>query len=101
MLAGGRTAEELYERTIYRAHVLRAVHGYRLYEIWECSWNEMRRSTPEVRDAYDLCEYVPPPLDPRKHALRGGRVEAFSCLYEVADGEIMEMFDVICMVAIL
>lgn len=94
MLAGGLTAEELYERTVDRAYVLKHQHHYRLFEIWECQWQAILRRREDIREVYDRC-FVPPPLDPRKHALRGGRTEAFQLMHVKADDEVIEFFDVV------
>ena len=91
-LADGKTAEELYERTNYRAYILQ--HQMRLVEIWECDWLRVLARNAEIRAIHDQC-FVPPPMDPRRHALRGGRVEAFTMHRQLSDGEIMEYYDVV------
>ena len=93
-LAGGKSAEELYEHTMYRAYTLEHDMHYRLAEMWECSWLRLLQRNAELQAIRDRC-FVPPPLDPRKHALRGGRVEAFAMHRIVDPGEIMEYFDVV------
>ena len=69
----GRNCEELYWATINRQNLLRRA-GYSFVSIWECEWNQQKRTTPGLDDtsrSYDLQA----PLNPRD-AFFGGRTNA-------------------------
>jgi len=51
----------------------------------------------DVKEAYAQC-FVPPPMNPRKHALRGGRTEAFTLHCETAGDEVIEYVDVVSVI---
>lgn len=86
-LAGGRTAEQLYQRTKQRCWELEQQHGLQLFQMWECEWRARLERDEHVR-ALDCQarEELPGPLDLRKHALFGGRVEAFQLITDVPAG---------------
>ena len=75
-LAAGRTAEDLYERTVRRLWELEHVHHYEIHAVWGCEWQERLRTDPALKKQWDGV-FVPRPLDPREDALRGGRTEPF------------------------
>ena len=95
-LAGDLTAVQLYDRTQTRAAVLRA-RGYHLIEQWECEFNNQLKDDANLRSVYnsEAC-YVPPPLNPREHCLRGGRTEAFQLHHRVEGDEFLEHYDIVC-----
>lgn len=93
-LAGGRTAEELFERTQRRLWELEHRHGYELHVIWGCELKQMLRSDPELRQKYNDA-FVPRPLDPREDALRGGRTEPFALYYLCEDDEEIICIDIV------
>uniref|UniRef100_A0A914HYC9 Uncharacterized protein n=1 Tax=Globodera rostochiensis TaxID=31243 RepID=A0A914HYC9_GLORO len=88
-LAAGRTAEDLYERTVRRLWELEHVYGCELHVVWACEWKQQLRRDPQLKQRYDSV-FVARPLDPRNDALRGGRTEPFK-LHHVcgADEEIL------------
>lgn len=88
-LAAGRTAEHLYERTMHRLWELEHQHGCELHVEWSCKWKEKLRRNAELKRQWDGI-FVPCPLDPRQHALRGGRTEPFKLHHKcVANEEIL------------
>jgi hypothetical protein len=92
-LAGGKTAEELFEATRERSAVL-GRQGLRVFEVWECQFKELLRKRAALKTLYDKC-FVAPPLDARLHALRGGRVEPFRLFDHCAPDETIEHFDIV------
>ena len=83
LLAGGQKAEQLYARTQYRAFELEQQHGLEVHTVWECEWKQKLRRHPDLRllDTKAAAN-VPWPMDLRKHALFGGRVEPFTLFYK-------------------
>jgi hypothetical protein len=67
-------------RTERRLHELRTVHGYEVEVVWSCELKEQLRHNRVLRQWWQEID-VPGPLDPRKDALRGGRVEPFRFAY--------------------
>ena len=56
--------------------------GYRVIEMWECSWETLKQSNPDVTDYVTLLD-LQTPLDPRD-AFYGGRTNAV-CLHAEAE----------------
>lgn len=92
-LAGGRTAEELYEQTQRRLLELER-HGYELHVVWGCELKRRLRVDPELRRLYQQA-FVPRPLDPREDALRGGRTEPFVLHYTCKEDEEIVAIDIV------
>lgn len=69
----------------------------KVYQIWGCEWKERLATDPHLRsmDA-EAKDSVPGPLDLRKHALYGGRVEAFQLLTDVTDDQELVALDIVC-----
>lgn len=87
-LAGRRTADQLYMQTQQRALELEQEHGYQLQVVWECEWKERLARDAHLRAlAAQAAEELPGPMDLRKHALFGGRVEPFRMLYDAKPQE--------------
>uniref|UniRef100_A0A183CLX6 DNA-directed DNA polymerase n=1 Tax=Globodera pallida TaxID=36090 RepID=A0A183CLX6_GLOPA len=97
LLAGGRSAELLWARTQLRAWELAERHGMEVFSVWECQFKRTLRSNPYVRKIYTerCCADVPGPLDLRKHALFGGRVEPFYLLYSCTPDEEIVYIDIV------
>lgn len=95
VLAGGQLAEQLYSATCARKAQLEQQGAKKVHEIWECKWSDVVKRNPKLREIYERC-FVPPPFNPRKNALRGGRVEPFRLL-EVcrSKDEILEYMDIV------
>lgn len=92
-ICSGRTIEDLYEATQNRKFKLEK-KGYKIIEIWECDWKQLLKKNSSLRSKWEST-FVPDAFHPRKHALRGGRVEPF-CLYaEAGPDEVIEHFDVV------
>ncbi|KAL3095097.1 hypothetical protein niasHT_022806 [Heterodera trifolii] len=83
VLAGGQTAESLCARTRQRAWELEQQHGFTVRAVWECAFQRwLRRQPTRVRRLYtEVCRAVPGPMDLRRDALFGGRVEPFALHY--------------------
>ena len=96
VLAGGRTAELLWARTQQRAWELSELHGMEVMSVWECQLRRTLRTNARMRKLYkEQCADVPVPLDLRKHALFGGRVEPFWLLYPCAPDEEIVYIDIV------
>ncbi|KAL3118367.1 hypothetical protein niasHT_001003 [Heterodera trifolii] len=93
-LAAGRTAEDLYERTMRRLFELEHQHGCELHVIWGCQWKERLRRDHELKQRYEAV-FTPCPLDPRNDALRGGRTEPFKLHHVCADDEEVLCIDIV------
>lgn len=95
-MAGGRTAEQLYQRTQRRAWELENLHGYEVHQIWECEWKERLARDQRLRQlALAAKSELPGPLDLRKHALFGGRVEAYRLITDAAPDEEIVVLDIV------
>ncbi|KAL3125722.1 hypothetical protein niasHT_002682 [Heterodera trifolii] len=93
-LAGGRSAEELYERTQRRLWELEHTHGFELHVVWGCEFKKSLRANPVLRQMYNDA-FVPRPLNPREDALRGGRTEPFTLQYICTDDEEIVLIDIV------
>uniref|UniRef100_A0A914I8M8 DNA-directed DNA polymerase n=1 Tax=Globodera rostochiensis TaxID=31243 RepID=A0A914I8M8_GLORO len=93
-LAAGRTAEDLYERTVRRLWELEHVHGCEIHAVWACRWKEQLRRDQQLKQRYDAV-FVPCPLDPRNDALRGGRTEPFKLHHVCAPDEEILCIDIV------
>jgi DNA polymerase type B, organellar and viral len=93
-LAGGRTAEELYESTMQRIAEIRRLGNYKVRLVWECQWNAYLRKDQELARAYRELALPSAPLQLRADAYFGGRVETFRMLHECAADEEIVAIDV-------
>lgn len=59
--------------------------GHRVYEMWECEWNQMINNYPQVKQFVDKLDIVTP-LNPRE-AFFGGRTNAIKLYHEVEGDE--------------
>ncbi|KAL3091113.1 hypothetical protein niasHS_004905 [Heterodera schachtii] len=83
VLAGGQTAESLCARTRQqRAWELEQQHGFTVRAVWEVR-------VPAV------CRAVPGPMDLRRDALFGGRVEPFALHYTCTEREEIDALDIV------
>jgi hypothetical protein len=90
----GKTIEDLYEATQQRKYKLKK-KGYRVIEVWECEWKKELKANSKLRKLWAET-FVPAAFNPRAHALRGGRVEAFKLFAEAKEGECIEHYDIVC-----
>lgn len=94
-LAGRRTAEELYEHTMRRLGEIRRLGHYRIRLVWECEWNAYLRRHPNTMRAYGQMELPSGPMQLRRDAYFGGRVETFRMLHTCAEDEEIVVVDVV------
>jgi len=75
----GLTMEKLLEDTLEREKYFESL-GFPVVRMWECEWEKMKRSTPEI---LDILKDIPTRkiLDPRD-AFYGGRVDVGRLLYD-------------------
>lgn len=59
--------------------------GYRVYEMWECEWNQMKNNNPQVKQFVDKLDIVTP-LNPRE-APFGGRTNAIKLHHRIEGDE--------------
>ncbi|KAL3084051.1 hypothetical protein niasHT_033771 [Heterodera trifolii] len=97
VLAGGQTAESLCARTRQRAWELEQQHGFTVRAVWECAFQRwLRRQPTRVRRLYtEVCRAVPGPMDLRRDALFGGRVEPFALHYTCTEREEIDALDIV------
>ena len=87
----GRSMEENYARTVHRRDALKA-KGYDVVEMWECTWNAMKKNDETVRQICDAIELLPP-IDERD-GLFGGRTNAVQLFQETKKDEKIHYVDV-------
>ena len=96
VLAGGHTAEELYTRTQSRAWDLEQRCGFEVHHVWECEWRaRLARDRRLRRMAAVASRELPGPLDLRRHALFGGRVDPFRLHYLCSEQEEIILLDIV------
>lgn len=59
--------------------------GYRVYEMWECEWNQMKNNNPQVKQFVDKLDIVTP-LNPRE-TFFGGRTNAIKLHHRIEGDE--------------
>ncbi|KAL3108061.1 hypothetical protein niasHT_018769 [Heterodera trifolii] len=92
----------LWARTQQRAWELAELHGMEVLSVWECQFRRTLRTNTRLRKLYkERCVDVPGPLDLRKHALFGGRVEPFWLLHKCAPDEEIVYIDIVVSVPVL
>lgn len=64
--------------------------GYRVYEMWECEWNQMKNNNPQVKQFVDKLDIVTP-LNPREASF-GGRTNAIK-LHHRTEGDEQIYYD--------
>ena len=96
-LAGGQTAEQLYTRTQMRAWDLEQ-QGYEVRSVWGCEWRAMLAGNRRLRKlaAQAKKRQLPGPMDLRRHALFGGRVEPDVLRYHCTADEEIIVLDIVC-----
>ena len=70
--------------------------GFTVREVWECAWQKALKQNPRLKSKWNET-FVAPAFHPRRHALFGGRVEAFKLFEEIKAGEVIEHFDIVCL----
>jgi hypothetical protein len=93
-LAGGRHAEQLYERTQQRLHELE--HNFELHVFWGHELRHRLRRDARFRELWSCADISTRPLDPREDALRGGRTEPFKLFHECKQDEEIIYIDIVC-----
>lgn len=96
ILQRGQTAEELFIRTMERKMKLES-SGFEVLEFWQCKWLSFVKNNRKLRALWKKTGSADliPSLNPRKHSLKGGRVEPFIMHTECADNEEIEHFDIV------
>ena len=79
-----RTEEEVYEATVRKVQMLRAA-GYTVVEMWECEYQEEKKTNAALKAFLSQYEAVPP-LEPRD-AFFGGRTGATTLYAKAEPGE--------------
>lgn len=79
-----KTMCDVREETRKKINQLTAL-GHRVYEMWECEWNQMINNYPQVKQFGDKLDIVTP-LNPRE-AFFGGRTNAIKLYHEVEGDE--------------
>ena len=77
MWIGGRTVEELYQKTIQHIDDLKNEYGYEVDVKWECEFREELKRDPELKAEYDEI-FIPSALVHRVHTLRGRIAKPFA-----------------------
>jgi hypothetical protein len=97
VLGGGRTQLALNTATQKRLKFLRK-KGYRLHVMWECDFRRQLDMEKEMRESFNKLALPDTPLHPRRHGLRGGRVEAFKLHHQCAADEEILHLDVVSLI---
>jgi hypothetical protein len=97
ILAGGRTADHLYQRTQQRVWELEQVHGYEVHVVWGHEMKDRLRRDGQMRQLWEgpVADEVVAPMDPREDALRGGRTEPFALHHRCAADEEIVCIDIV------
>ena len=91
---GSKTMDDLYAATQQRLFDLENLHGYEVHSKWECEFRQELRHNDELQRAYEEI-FIPGPLDPRIHALRGGRTEPFAFSHVCSNDEEILLLDIV------
>jgi hypothetical protein len=92
-LAGGQTAATLLEKTERRRMALERA-GYEVIHVWECQFQQLLKGRPQLRTMHRELP-VTEPLDLRKDAYFGGRVEPFRFNYRCKPDEEIVYIDIV------
>ena len=79
-----KTMRDIRQQTTSKIKELTAL-GYHVKEIWECKWNGMKKTDPQLKAFVDKLDIVPP-LNPRE-AFFGGRTNAIKLHHKVDENE--------------
>lgn len=91
---GGKNSAELYASFQQRIELFRHYFKCEIVVQWECEFDALLAASPRMQSFMENMEFVPP-LNPRLHALRGGRVEPFQLLHECNADEELLFFDIV------
>ena len=86
-----RTMKDVYERTQQRIRLLQAL-GYNVIEMWECEWDRLKDTSPDIRTFLETLDFTEP-LNPRD-AFCGGRTNAVKLYHRVTPGQQIHYIDV-------
>lgn len=81
----------LRRQTNEKLDALRKVYSLRVVSIWECEWDRLKDTDPDViqfMSSYDAPERLKP-----RDALYGGRTNAFKLYHETAEDERIDYYD--------
>ena len=85
-----RTVQDVYEKTQAKMTLLRQ-KGYQVVEMWECQWDRLKQTHPDIQ-AYVDSLYLVPPLNPRD-AFCGGRTNAIKLHHRVTPDQKIHYID--------
>jgi hypothetical protein len=92
-LAGGQSAATLLEKTERRRMALERA-GYEVIHVWECHFQQVLKGKPQLRTMHRELP-VAEPMDLRKDAYFGGRVEPFRFQYRCRPDEEIVYIDIV------
>ena len=87
---GQRRMCDVYEQTLQKTRELKAM-GYIVIEMWECQWNEFKKSHPDCQKYVDSLHFTRP-LNPRD-AFFGGRTNAAKLYHQCGPNEKIRYID--------
>ena len=87
-----QTMRAVQQKTRMKIQQLTAL-GYRVKEMWECEWNGMQKTDPQLKAFVDKLDIIPP-LNPRE-AFFGSRTNAIKLHHKVDENEKIEYRDII------
>ena len=85
-----RTFYDVFEKTKQHTQKIKD-KGFNVVEIWECQWNEAKKTNPEIQEFVNRLEFVEP-LNPRD-AFCGGRTNATKLYHQTSDTEKIHYID--------
>ena len=85
-----RTMDDVYANTQRKINLLKA-RGYRVIEMWECQWQELKSTSPEIATFVASLKLIQP-LNPRD-AFCGGRTNAVRTYHHVDHDEEIHYID--------
>ena len=79
-----KTMRDIRQQTTSKIKELTAL-GYHVKEIWECEWNGMQKTDPQLKAFVDKLDIVPP-LNPQE-AFFDGRTNTIKLHHKVDENE--------------
>lgn len=87
LLVGGKTADQLHQLTLERvADLERLFPGIEVELVWECQFMAELEQDKERQALFNTISFAEP-INPRRDALRGGRVEMYRPHYTCSENE--------------
>ena len=87
-----KTMRDVRQQTREKIQQLTAL-GYHVKEMWECEWNRMKETDPQLKEFVKKVDIVTP-LIPRE-AFFGGRINAIKLHHKVEENEEIHYSDMI------